>query len=287
MLSPPELPPYVLLGRFGDVIQMLPCLMEIHRRTGMKPTLIISDQYASVLDGVSYVNPYSIHVNWWTDIPKARQIAQSVSQNAIVLQWWFDDPEHARMVTESAKGDFVIQCHGRGWGVDISKHPDYGTSMASRFGFTQEEWVRLPLVFDRRDTKREETLARQFLGVDKRPVLLMNFTGQSSPFGLVPEVMAAVRNAFGKVFRVVDLGPIHAFRIFDLLGLYDRAVGLITSDTSTMHLAPASKIPYIGFTVDSWSSSVPKGNCMLHLKYKQVRSKLQQVIDTVGIWASL
>lgn len=279
-------PAFILLGRYGDVIQVLPCLLAIYQRTAMKPVLIISDEYASVLEGVSYVTPHPIHAHWWKGIVQARQIARTLYGNAVVPQWWYDDTNHARMVTESSKGDFVIQCHGIEWGVDMSKHPDYGTSMASRLGFTQEEWVNLPLVFDKRVKVREETFARKVIGADPRPVILYNFSGNSSPFGGAPEVLNGVRNTFGRIFRFLDLGSIHAFRIFDLLGFYDypKTVGLLTSDTSTLHLAPASGIPYIGFTVNSWSSSVPKGNCVLHVKYNDVRARTKEIVDQVGRW---
>lgn len=263
---------------------MLPCMKAIHDRTGLKPVIIVSREYQDVLDGVSYVKAYPIAEHWWKGVPKARQIAEMTFGNAIVPRWWHDDEKHIQMIHDSSQGNFVIQCHGDSWGVPISKWPDYGTSMAERCGFSRDEWIKLPLVFDRRNKDREKKLVDHLLVNEKRPVILYNFNGVSSPFGYSGEIQRAIRNTFTRAFRFLDLGTVRAFRIYDLLGLYDRAVGLLTSDTATMHLAPASKVPYIGFTVDSWSTSVPKGNCALHVKYSQTVARMKNIIDTIATW---
>ena len=52
-MFPPAPPCYVLGGRFGDILQMLPCFHEIHRRTGIRPVVISSKAYASVYCGGS------------------------------------------------------------------------------------------------------------------------------------------------------------------------------------------------------------------------------------------
>lgn len=285
---PPQPLVIVLLGRAGDCIQILPCLLEIYRRTGLTPIQVICQDYAPLLDGVSYVQPHPISGHWWKSIPQARQIAENLFGGGVVLPWWDEDPKHAAMISEGARGDFVIQCHAQHWGVDITKWPSYGVSMASRLGFTQEEWVRLPLVFDRRDPTREEQLFQRVVGRESKPIILYNFTGASSPFPFWPEVINPIRAQFGRIFKFVDLGSIRAHRIYDLLGLYDRAIGMLTSDTATLHLAPAAAphFQYIGFTVNGWSSSVPKGNCVLHVKYSDTRQKLQEVFKQVARWQS-
>jgi hypothetical protein len=264
---------------------MFPCFLAIHQRTSTKPVVIVSTEYAGVFDGISYAEPYKLREHWWQGVPKARHIAETVFGNGIVPQWWNDDPTHIRMINEATQGNFVLQCHGHDWGVDVSKWPDYGTSMASRCGFTREEWLQLPLVFDRRDANREEALAKMVLANETRPVVLYNFVGNSSPFQFAPEVINTMRNQFGRRFRFIDLAPIRGQRIYDLLGLYDRAVGLLTSDTATLHLAPASRIPYISFTVDSWSTSVPKGNCVLHVKYNSTPRRLPEVMQAIASWS--
>jgi hypothetical protein len=112
-----------------------------------------------------------------------------------------------------------------------------------------------------------------------KPLLLVNFSGHSSPFAWVPEVMRAV-NQFQQQFNIVDIGRLKAQRIYDLLGLFDAAAGLITIDTATLHLAAGSAVPYIAYTRADWSSSVPKGNCVLEIKYRdeEVKGRMGEVV---------
>lgn len=282
MFSNPP-PSFILLGRFGDIIQMLPCFKAVHDRTNTKPVIVSSLQYGSILDGVSYVEPYLIRQHWYMGVPAARVLAEAQFGGAVVPQWWADD-ERAKQMDEATKGPLVVQCHGHNWGVDIGKWPDYGTSMAERCGFKRDEWIKLPLVFDKRDYKREADLIKRYVGGDNRPLILYNLTGNSSPFGWLPEVQNELLKLFSKQFKILNLGPIHAHRIYDLLGLYDRAVGLITSDTSTLHLAPASNIPYVAFTVGGWTQSVPKGRCELQITYNDVMSRIHEVWTTIVKW---
>ncbi len=136
--------------------------------------------------------------------------------------------------------------------------------------------MSLPLVFDRRSPSREAALAELVLGKNQKPVVLYNFTGVSSPFAYVPEVMRTVMKYTNK-FKFIDLGKIMAHRIFDLLGLMDRAVGMITCDTATLHLAPAAKLPYFAYVVDGWSQSVPKGNVFRTVSYNQCLPRLAEM----------
>jgi hypothetical protein len=151
--------------------------------------------------------------------------------------------------------------------------------MWDRAGFTVEEMRTTPLTFDRRDSQREQRLL-DFYGRIKKPMLLVNFTGHSSPFGPVPEIMRELER-FRNQIHIVDLGRVAAEKIYDLLGLYDKAIGMITSDTATLHLAAASKIPYIAYTVNGWCSSTPKGNVAVEIKYNDAISRLGEVAPLV------
>lgn len=282
-LFPKRPPVFVLLGRFGDIIQLLPCFKAIHDRTGTKPIVISSHDYGNVFEGVSYVEARTIRAHWYMGVPTARDIADSEFGGGIVPQWWHDK-ERSELLEAATKGSLVLQCHGHNWGVDISKWPDYGTSMADRCGFSRKEWINLPLVFDKRDRMREATLCRSVMNGDSRPMLLYNFKGNSSPFGFVPEVLNRMISRFNKTYHMVDLGKVRAHRIYDLLGLYDRAAGLVTSDTSTLHLAPGSKIPYVAYTVGGWTQSVPKGNCKLQITYNHAPQRLNELCMIVDQW---
>lgn len=282
MIPRPQPPCFVLGGRFGDIIQLLPCFKAIFDRTGEKPVVISSDEYSSVYDGVSYVRPWAVRLHWWKGIEEMKKLAMENFGGGTVVQFWHEPPKNDDTIGFKGRTWTTLQSHGHNHGVDISLDPDYGTSMARRCGFSRDEWINLPLVFDLRDEKREEYLARNCIS-PRKPTILYNFAGISSPFAATPDVLQVLRMS-GNDFHLVNLGALKALRIYDLLGIYDRAAGLITSDTSTAHLAVGSKIPTVWYTVDGWCSSVPKGNCAMHCKYSQARLQLRELASVIQSW---
>src|SRR5207245_2403766 len=115
-------------------------------------------------------------------------------------------------------------------------------SMWSRTGLP-ELMHSEPLVFDRRDEVREKKLVAQYTKGTGKPIVLTKFNGISSPFPHVSTVMRLVDSLHGHA-EVVSLDTVRAERIYDLLGLLDVACGLVTIDTSILHLAAGSKCPY-------------------------------------------
>lgn len=282
VISPSSKPPvFVLGGRYGDHVQNFPCFLEIKKRIGLNPVVVCSDHFASVYDGVSYVKCHQVSRDWWRGVPLMYNVACELYGGGQVLTWWRMKPEEVGWVDNP--GGIVLQCHGHQFaGVNVADYPDYGTSMADRAGFTREEWMRLPLVFDRRDIAREVQLYKQF-NPRRLPMLLVNFSGQSSPFAPTPEVMNVILE-FRNVFHIVNLGEIRAHRIYDLLGLMDRAVGLIHIDSATLHIAPASKVPHVAYIVGGWCSSVPKGNCVWSCYYSDAIANLGRLRETLKQW---
>lgn len=282
-MLPKGVPCFVQLGRAGDLIQMLPAFKAIHDRTGENPIVVVSRDYANVFDGVSYVDRWEVNLPWSQGVAQARGMAELKYPWVVALQFWNDSKDQfASEVTRQAR---MLQCHGEKWCVDAEKWPDYGTAMWSLAGFSRDDMLTLPLVFDRRDLRREAELARRCLH-PTRPNLLFNWTGISSPFPYTPEFQQVLAR-YWKQFNFVDLGTIRAERIYDLLGLYDRAVGLITADTATLHLAPASLIPYIAFTRRDWSGSAPKGNCALDIGYNDATNHMADFERVLKSWLSI
>ena len=256
---------FILLGRYGDLIQMLPAFKVLRDRHGKKPVVYVGAEYASVFDGVSYVEPRIVNLPWVDGTPRARGIAEMEHPWVSALQFWNDSKEQFK--SEVGRRARVIQCQGSDWMIDGEKWPDYGSAMWNIAGFTREQMLTLPLEFDQRDGNREAELAKPFLHRFK-PTILFNWKGVSSPFPHAPEFQCALAK-FRQKFHLVDLSTIKAHRIYDLLGLYDRAAALVTVDTATLHLAHASGIPCVSFTRGDWSGSVPKGNCILDIKYHE------------------
>lgn len=270
-------PVFIQLGRTGDLLLLFPAFKLIHDRTGLNPIVIVSTDYANVFDGISYATPYPITGHWFKDMPKARQIAAEKFGEAMIPHWWHDNT-----LTDVPKGPMILQCHGHFWDCDWKKYPDFGTSMWNRAGFTREEMVAAPLVIDRRNLAREDALCKRYI-LNDRPLLLYNFTGLSSPFGYTPEVMRLLA-PYRQHFNMLDLGTVRAERIYDLLGLFDRAVGIVTIDTATLHLCPATETPSLMLIVDGWGQSVPRGNCVFHCFYSETPRNLNRIQAVLESW---
>lgn len=270
-------PCLILLGKNGDLCQMLGAFKAIHDRTGADPIVMVSTEFAGIFDGVSYVQPFPIHGHWYTQICFARDLAKSHFGGALVIPWWHETDRADEITREQGEGAGVLQSHGLNFGCDMSRNPNYGTSMMWRCGFSRQEMMNLFPVFDRRNQKREQSLVDMVLPKNSaKPIVLYTFSGQSSPFAYVPEVMRTVLNHTSK-FKFIDIGNIMAHRFYDMLALFERAVGLITIDTLALHLAPATDIKYFAFLVDGWSQSTPKRNCFRAIPYSQTLTRLHEL----------
>jgi hypothetical protein len=281
-LIPTDPPCFVQLGRFGDIIQLLPAWKATFERTGKKPVVAVSARYASVFEGVSYAQPWVVPCEWPNGTSEARGMAELKFPWVLSPQFWNDTPR--KVVGEVGRQVKVLHCHGKDWIVNVDDFPDYGSAMWKIAGFSREQMLSLPLEFDRRCPEREALLAHLIIHRTK-PTILMNWQGFSSPFPHVPEFQR-VLGRWQQYLHFVDIGPVKASRIYDLLGLYDRALGLITVDTATLHLAPASEMPYIAFTRSDWSGSVPKGNCVLQLGYADAHQHVSRFESVLRSWAT-
>ena len=243
---------YLLLGRAGDVISVLPFLKS-EADAGDKPTLIVSNQFESLFSGVSYVNvvPFDGGVH-------------------LLRQAW-------NWAREKYPGVKSLQIIGGTEDVrDITYHPA-GKKAATCTSFVKEMWSLagklplwdsvLPLVFDQRDPAREAALLEK-AGLVKRPgspgrprkprpVILVDCKGHSSPFPYADLLMELLRLKFSSDYQIVELPQ--AERIYDLLALYERAHCLVAVDSAPLHLARAvPELPVIALTNDRpllWNGS--------------------------------
>lgn len=252
-------PAFIQMGRYGDLILLMPAFKAWADRSGTKTVVVTSREFGTVLEGASYVQPIMMKHSWY-EAGQARNWAQA---------------HYPRVI--------VTQLHGS----DIPTIPDdlksYSFSMWKRTGLL-DEYDSLPLVFDQRVREREKTLIDAHVKPGK-PIILIKFDGWTSPF----DGGAAIRQRleyWNHVFQVIDLGNVRAYRIFDLLGLFDIATGLITADTFTLHLAPASDLQYIAYIRDDGQSgSVPKGNCVWSCGYSQWDKQIEAFDLQMNLWS--
>lgn len=237
-------PAWVQMGRVGDLILLMPAWQAWAERSGRKTVVVTSKEFGQVLEGASYIQPILLPYSWY-DAAKARQWAQARYGQVI-----------------------VTQLHGTGLHTPPDDLPSFSLTMWRRTGLA-EEYATLPLTFDQRNPNREANLLARVL-TNQKPIVLVKTDGWTSPFDPANEVRACMREIFGDQIQIVDLDKIVAHRVFDLLGLLDKAIGLVTIDSMSLHLAAASKVEYVAFVRDDGQSgSIPKGNCVMACGYSQ------------------
>lgn len=234
----------VSLRRNGDIVSLLPLLKRMAEGLGRPVRLGVNREYAALLDGTSYVKA----VPWDGDMEDPLAAAETL--NAVNAQVFCK-----RLYPDMKRGNFVKQA----WLM------------------LGHRWDRYaPLVFDQRDLTREAVLAGRTFWQKRKPAILVKMHGHSSPFGEGKTVWAMLNGTFAEKAELVDLDSVKADRVFDLLGLLDRAACLVTVDTVTTHLAQGSKCPTIQLTNDSnFGASPARGNCIYRARYNSVTTKAQ------------
>jgi hypothetical protein len=240
----------VELGRYGDIINLLPVLKIIAEQYG-PPHLMVSQQFADLLDGVSYVKPFPTTLKN-EKLGAAISLAQQDFQIVINAQIW-----------------------GEGW-QQKKVTPSYNRESWNNAGFTHRfDDESLRPVFDRRDPVREAALTAALRGDDARPMMLVNVTKAiSSPCPECGLVLAEIVKVWGGDYNVVDLSLHRAERVYDFLDALERAACIVSIDTVWLHLATATKCPVVALVNpkgEGWASTAVRcGNAVAHIPYNKV-----------------
>jgi glycosyltransferase involved in cell wall biosynthesis len=244
----------VLLGRYGDIINILPVAKLISERHG-KPYFIVSRQFADVLDGVSYVNPVPVDLNF------------DAINDAI-------DFAHRNY-------DIVLnaQIYGKNFKSERST-PAFNVESWRQIGFgSRFSDFTLSPVFDRRDRDQEQSICSK---LGDKPLLLFKLTGGiSSPFKHAQRMIQQLTARFSGRFSLVDLSRLRCDRIYHLLGVMDKAAALLTIDTSILHLATGSTVPVVVLTNSApWLASLPRFFCA-KFSYTEAEKNPESVLEAL------
>lgn len=223
---------YVMLGRYGDICNVLP-MLKADADAGRRPTLVVSKDFADILDGVSYCD----RIVWdgpYDQLPDA-------------LRWLRREKGIAAPV--------VCQYHRNPY--DKGRHTSsYQKEVWRLAGRINDFDSRGPLVFDQRDAGRENRLLDKHAYGDERPLVLVGLTSYSSPLSSQHKIAEALTKELSSTCQIVHLDLIKAKRIYDLLALLEISALLISADTAFIHLARASKVTLIALANDGWRGSV-------------------------------
>ncbi len=256
-----EPPCFVQCGRFGDLIMLLPAFKAWADLTGAPTKVVSTREFGTVLEGCSYIKPTLLDISWHFGLKEAMRIALTLSTHVV-----------------------VTQLHADGWentSVQPDNLPSYSMSMWKRTGFLRL-FHDLPLVFDKRHAFREDRLIRMHIRT-RRPLFLVNIEGWTSPIsGAAKRGLRRIFEGLNGAAEVLHLPRAKAVRVYDQLGLMDRAAGMLTSDTMPLHLAPASAMPYIALVRDEGqSASIPKGNCILQVGYSEIEERYDEIEQAI------
>lgn len=233
----------VYLGRFGDIINVLPIAQHIHN-TYAKPYFVVSREFAAILEGVSYVEPYPVDLQF-DEINEAVTLAKNHFAHVIQCQIWGKNFHQVRQ-TESYNKE--------AW-------------RAAGFlpQFDNPAWRP---VFDRRDRTEERSLCEK-LNPEQKPTIVVNVThGFSSKLTTGPVVLDHLREVWGKEYLIIDTAGIRCKHIYDLLGLVDAAWAVVSIDTALLHLCAAAQTPTLALVnPEPWLGTIPRFKHCETLKY--------------------
>lgn len=250
-------------GRIGDVLSALPIAWDIARKTGHPTPFIVAAEFASVLEGCSYVRP-------------------------LVWPGSYKDPR-AAAEWAAKSGWNVIPAQHYGW-TDHKTQPNFQRDAWALAGYANK-WGTLPTVIDQRSWEREAELLVAH-GIDNidEPIVALCLDSHSSPFPLRNQLNAAIRALPG--IRVVDISAVHAERYFDILGILDRAACLVTVDTAALHLVRASRCPTVAIVNDrdgGWWASEKPPQAVRALGYSAGADMIESVLCAIEciVWGKI
>ena len=250
---------YVMLGRAGDIMCLLPALHYEFKRTGERQKVVVSQEFASVLEGCTYVEPI-IFEGDFRHSARASNWAAKNNQEFRVL--------NCAVCAEDMRVD------QKGWSFD---RDIWIKSMIAASPHSER------LLFDNRDADREALLKKQYITFNKKNVIL-SFDGHSSPFFWGDELKQKLKSKWPNV-NFIDASSIRAKRIYDMLSLYEEADTVIAIDSAPMHLASASNAKIVALVTDQnsvWHQSSWKPTHTLRLPYTSAVKEVDKIADVIN-----
>lgn len=234
----------VQLRRNGDIICILPILHKVSQEIKRPVRLVVAKEYVDLLDGVSYAQAVRWDGDWEDPMAAARHFS---AQNA--------------------------QAYGFRSGINYDPRDGHFAEVCWRkLGYVFDN--NAPLIFDRRSPEREQALIERVFKTEK-PKILINMIGYSSP--LLQEdidfVTTRIYKDFGPFCEIIDMKDLRAERLYDLIGLMDRANVLVTADTATLWLAHASMVPNVLIS----RGSPKRGNCKCWVEYQFIKERWMEI----------
>lgn len=243
----------VQIGKFGDAVNVMPLAFMLHKKLGGKIGWVIGRNWASLLEGATYVEP---RIFSGTDdaLPFALELCKG--EQLLVTQAW-KNPDQKRETDSFAKEQW-------------------------RYAGVLDEIGKWPLIFDNRDITREQALVEKFIKKGVKNVLV-GTTSVSTPYPRWRQLLELLYNELPGV-NIVRLDKVKAERVYDAIALYDAADLLVTIDTVHIHLVRASQCPVIFLRNDlpilgpaGWHGATPPPQTIATWGYNELGENLSPV----------
>lgn len=248
---------YVQNSKNGDILNILPILHQKFSETEKAQVLMVSEKYAGLLTGCSYIEPY-IWDGDWVDLAGAMLKAGETFKSVVSLSTF-------------------------GKTINVVKQTPSFALEQWRLAGHLEQFGTWPLVFDRRNPEREEALVKKHLKPREKCILFADHS-ESSPFEHTDKMIQLLKDEFGKTHKILRLSEVRAEFVYDLLGIYDRAAALVSIETMHLHLAAASSVPVIALATtkpEMWHGTPWRGNFSLHCRYVDFELRRDEVVSAI------
>jgi predicted GH43/DUF377 family glycosyl hydrolase len=234
---------------------------------GNRNRLMVAKEYASILDGVSYVEPLVFDGPHFDLATACEQLAGN-AQDWVSTQVNGPKDMVARYTYQPANQK----------GAVTTSHGKESWRVCGRLN----EWDNCyPLVFDQRDREREEKLCESIIGRRKKFILLAA-KGNTSPFQFVPLLRELLKHSG---FTVLDISDLSAEKPYDLLGLYERATCLVAIDSAPLHFARACpSLPVVALVNDTpalWNGSPWQPNFVFYCRYRDFPNRAVDMLMAI------
>lgn len=261
--------PYCLLGRNGDIVNLLPLLYADFQKTGQKQKLVVANQYADLLEGCSYVDPI-VFKGSFTDIEGAMKMVEGMPVQVIGDQKYLN-----------------AQVYGQD--LKVNTATDSFQKESWRLANRLSDWrLQLPLVFDNRSSEREEDLLKKHTSSLRKPRwIVVADHGVSSPFPYRDLLRHLIELRFNRTCDIIYLSEIKAERFYDLLGILEhpKVRCIVATDSAPLHLSYATDKPVFALIADSpslWHGSAFRPNHVRHLRYSQFPKYAVDFVDAIA-----
>jgi hypothetical protein len=238
----------VQLGRYGDIISILPILKHIADNYEV-PYLMVSSKFADLLDGVSYVKPFVTQLSN-EKLGQALSIAKAAFQIVLNAGVWGEGHQQ-RMATKS-----------------------YCTDAWNNLGYLSMFYdPSVKPVFDQRDIDRELNVIEKLVdNPQQKPIICLNLKDAiSSPCPKCPSLIDQIRATWQDQALIIDLAGFKAHRIYDLLGLFEISKCLVCVDSAFVHLAQATEIGIVIIkNPKPWAGTIVRRNLAAETDYEKL-----------------